>query len=221
MSIKTKLIAITVATCALIACSGSALRAAARAQEPIVGGPCEGCEAVFQGLPDSLSWSSRIAPRNEPGAAMRIDGTVRDQAGRAVSGVIVYAYHTDHRGIYPMDDRFRGLAAHRHGRLRGWARTDERGRYRFETIRPAGYPDTNIPEHVHMHLLEVGRCTYYIEDIHFQDDPSLTKGMRERMTQGRGGRAVVAPTKDATGTWLVERDIVLGQNVPGYPGASR
>ncbi len=221
MSIRIRLIAITVVICALIACSGSAPRAADRDREPVVGGPCEGCEAVFQGLPDSIGWSTRIAARNEPGAAMRIDGTVRDQAGRAMSGVIVYAYHTDHRGIYPTDDRMRGLAAHRHGRLRGWARTDERGRYRFETIRPAGYPDTNLPQHVHMHVLEVGRCTYYIEDIHFQDDPRLTQAMRERMTQGRGGRAVVAPTKDAAGTWLVQRDIVLGQHVPGYPGASR
>ncbi len=219
-----QLLVVAVAVVTLVSCGGHAAgtgQATDRVREPIVGLPCEGCEAVFQGLPDSLEWSSRIAPRNEPGAAMRIEGTVRDKAGRTMSGIIVYAYHTNARGIYPTDDRLRGLAAHRHGRLRGWARTDENGRYRFDTIRPAGYPNTDLPAHVHMHVLELGRCTYYIDDIMFQDDPRLTETMRQRLTLGRGGRAVVAPVKDAARTWRVTRDIALGASVPGYPAPSR
>jgi protocatechuate 3,4-dioxygenase beta subunit len=148
---------------------------------------------------------------------MRIEGTVLDRAGRPAAGVIVYAYHTDATGEYPSDDRLRGDAA-RHGRLRGWAITDERGRYRFETIRPASYPDAVTPAHVHMHVIEVACCTYYIDSIRFDDDPRLTPDERERGSEGRGGPALVRPVRDG-GTWVVERDIILGEGVPGYPPA--
>jgi len=182
----------------------------------VVGLPCEGCDAVFAGLPDSLAWSARIAPAGEPGEAMRIEGVVRDGRGRPVAGVIVYAYHTNSRGVYPRDDRYTGVAG-RHGRLRAWARTHENGRYRFDTIRPGGYPESDIPQHVHMHIIEPGRCTYYIDDILFRDDPRLTDAVRLRFDFKRGGSGVADPVRDGDGTWLVTRDIVLGENISGYP----
>jgi protocatechuate 3,4-dioxygenase beta subunit len=184
---------------------------------PVVGGPCEGCEAVFQGMPDPVTSHARIAPASEPGAPMMIEGVVVDASGVPVEGVIVYAYHTDDRGIYPRDERFAGQAAYRHGRLRGWAITDADGRYSFDTIRPAGYPETSIPAHVHMHVIEVGRCTYYIDDINFEDDPRLTPRERDR-SHARGGSGLVSPRKDSSGVWMVTRDIRLGENIPGYPG---
>lgn len=186
-----------------------------RPREPVVD-ECDGCEAIFEGMPETLSWSSRLAPVGEPGEAMRIDGEVRDKDGRPISNVIVYAYHTNAKGTYPPDNRFTGFAR-RHGKLRGWALTGKDGRYRFETIRPAGYPNSNLPAHVHMYVLEVGRCTYWIDDILFDDDPRLTESARGRMSPGRGGRGITKPVKDVKGTWLVTRDIVLGEEVPGYP----
>jgi len=184
--------------------------------EPIVGGPCERCEAVFQGLPAEISSTSRIAPEGEPGEPMRIVGTVTLADGTPAAGTIVYAYHTDIRGIYPADEEFRGQAAARHGRLRGWAVADENGRYRFDTIRPAGYPNSTIPQHVHMHVIEPGRCTYYIDDIVFKDDPRLTPERLKSYKHGRGGAGAVEPGKDADGAWVVERDIVLGEEIPDY-----
>jgi protocatechuate 3,4-dioxygenase beta subunit len=149
---------------------------------------------------------------------MRIVGSVFDARGNRASGVIVYAYHTNDRGIYPTIDRFRGLAAYRHGRLRGWAISDTEGRYSFATIRPAGYPGTDLPAHVHMHVIEVGRCTYYIDDILFEDDPRLTTQMRATLIQGRGGSGLTLPEMDSAGVLVVRRDIRLGENIPGYPG---
>ena len=194
----------------------SVLAAPTPPREPIVGLPCEGCEAVFEGMPGTLSSTARIAPRDEPGEPMRIDGIVVDRSGKPAPGVIVYAYHTDAHGIYPRNETEQGRAGRRHGRLRGWARTDEAGRYRFDTIRPAGYPDTGIPAHVHMHVIEAGRCTYYIDDILFEDDPRLTAEQRALSSTGRGGSGVVRPTRDG-GAWVVVRDIVLGERIPGYP----
>lgn len=203
----------------LVACSEATVEgeeSVRREREPIVGLPCEGCELVFEGMPESIPWSARIASQEEAGDAMRIDGVVRDREGKAASGVIVYAYQTNAKGVYPPQEGSDAVST-RHGRLRAWTRTDESGRYRFETIRPGGYPGTVEPEHVHLHVIEEGRCTYYIQDLRFDDDPRLTETMRQQLTSGRGGVGLVSPTRSESGTWLVQRDIVLGEGIPGYP----
>ncbi|MDH3458006.1 MAG: hypothetical protein OER90_14300 [Gemmatimonadota bacterium] len=198
-------------------CAAAEAPSQSRAREPIVGLPCEGCEAVFEGLPATLETDARIGRRDEPGQSLRIVGTVFDPAGYPKSGVIVYAYHANSRGIYPSDDRYRGLAAYHHGLLRGWAMTDAEGRYGFATIRPAGYPDSDLPAHVHMHVIEVGRCTYYVDDVLFEDDPRLTKEKKAALILGRGGSGLVTAQMDKAGAWVVRRDIHLGKNIPGYP----
>lgn len=212
-------------TASFLFCFGACARAGTpsdvRPRERVVGLPCEGCTAVFDGLPATLASNARIAPRSESGSAMRIVGTVFTKGGQPAAGVIVYAYHTNSRGIYPANNRLRAQAGSRHGLLRGWARTDAKGQYRFDTIRPAGYPGTDIPEHIHLHVIEVGRCTYYIDDIIFEDDPRLLPEVKRQMSPGRGGIGVVMPRKDASGTWTVKRDILLGERIPGYPEDSR
>lgn len=196
------------------ACSLPSGSMAAPGREPVLGGPCEGCELVFVEMPDSLASVARIAPTGEPGEPLRIEGTVRDRRGRPASGVIVYAYHTDSKGIYPTRGG-PGMAS-RHGLLRGWARTDARGRYAFLTIRPAGYPNSGLPQHVHMHVIEPGRGTYWIDDLVFTDDPRLTASQRRSHTHWRGGSGVVTPARGEGGAWLARRDIVLGQGIRGH-----
>lgn len=211
-------LAVAVMCAAAIACTSSE-SGHVTGREPILGKPCEGCEAVFQGLPAELSSTARIASDEEPGEPLRIEGKVVHQNGSAAPGTIVYAYHTDIEGVYPPDEALRGQEAYRHGRLRGWARTDDDGKYRFDTIRPAGYPDSENEQHVHMHVIEPGRCTYYIDSIVFTDDPRLTPEKLEGYLRGRGGSGVVTPERGPGGTWLVRRDIVLGEGVPDYPGS--
>lgn len=191
----------------------------APAREPVVGLPCEGCEAVFVGMPAAPPAQARIAPVGEPGEPLRIRGIVLGAGGKPAAGIIVYAYQTDANGHYPRDPGPAAQAGVRHGRLRGWTRTDAEGEYRFETIRPAGYPGTDIPQHIHMHVLEPGRCTYYIDDILFTDDPRLSAEERETHDRGRGGSGIVTPERGPDGGWQVRRDIRLGENVPGYPAS--
>lgn len=183
------------------------------AGEPVVGGPCQGCEYVFVDQPAQLASRARIAPAGEPGEPLIVEGTVRTLAGAPAEGVIVYAYQTDAGGIYP-----KGTT--RHGRLRAWARTDRDGRYRFETIRPGAYPGRGVPQHIHLHVIEPGRATYYIQDIVFADDPLLGERGRERHRRGRGGGGLVTPERDADGTWHARRDITLGEKIPGYGALS-
>jgi protocatechuate 3,4-dioxygenase beta subunit len=179
------------------------------AAEPVIGGPCEGCELVFEGMPETIASRARVAPPDEPGQPLAIEGTVTDRDGRPAPGVLVYAYHTDVSGSYPR-------AATRHGRLRGWARTDEAGRYRFDTIRPGAYPGRSAPQHVHMHVIEPGVGTYWIADLVFTDDPLLPAGQQRPTGQERGGSGIATPASDGAGGWQVRRDIRLGAAVPGY-----
>lgn len=212
----TPLLVLLLLAAPLAACAIEEPTGGGRSEELTVGGRCEGCEAVFQGRPATLGWEARIAPPGEPGEPMLLEGVVRRLDGAMAQGIIVYAYHTDAAGLYPTNPRPAGRASGRHGRLRGFARTDEAGRYRFETIRPAGYPGTDIPQHVHLHVVEPGRCTYYLDDVVFTDDPRLTPANRPQYEHGRGGGGVVTPTRDAEGRWRARRDIVLGQGIADY-----
>jgi len=181
--------------------------------EPILG-PCENCELIYQAMPSRLSNLS--ATPNADGEALHLSGTVRDAAGTPKANVVVYIYHTDVHGNYPG-----ASATQPHGQLRAWARTDAQGHYGFDAIRPASYParagQTRQPAHIHMHLLEPGRCSYYLADVLFSDDPLLSKTRRAAaLMNARGGRGLQRPTRDASGVWQIKRDIVVGLNIPNY-----
>ena len=184
--------------------AGLALPALAARREPTIGGPCEGCDWVFDGQPAKLASRARIAPVAEAGAPMVIEGVVSSARGLPARGVVVYAYHTNQAGLYPP-------AGNRHGRLRGWAITDAQGHYRFDTIRPGAYPERNVAEHVHMHVIEPGVGTYYIDNLEFEDDPLNPR----RRGAERGGNGLMLPQR-RDGIWRARRDIVLGRNIPGY-----
>jgi protocatechuate 3,4-dioxygenase beta subunit len=119
--------------------------------------------------------------------------------------VVIYAHHTNAAGIYPRRGDETGNAR-RHGYLRGWMKTDDRGRYRFSTIRPASYPDQTTPAHIHMTVLEPEGEEYSVEDIMFEGDPLLPPP--EQRT-GRGGPGVITLVRGQDGGWTGVRDIVL------------
>lgn len=204
----------------VLALIGGLAATAAIARERIAGLPCEGCDAVFVRMPSNIATRARIAPKDEPGEAMHVQGLVLDAQGKPVPGVIVYAYHTNASGIYPRDPVLSGTSANRHGRLRSWVRSDTNGRYRFDTIRPGGYPGTTIPQHIHLHVIEPGRCTYYIDDIVFRDDPRLAPHLQRYTPERRGGDGISVPERDSEGVWQVTRDIRLGMNIGDYKGCA-
>ncbi len=184
-------------------------------REPVVGLPCEGCEAVFDGIPAHMNSRARIVPRSEPGVPMIVVGKVLSQQGKPQPGVIVYAYQTNSQGIYPESPDVKSFETRRQGTLRAWVKTDASGRYAFDTIRPGSYPADDVPEHIHLHVIEPGCSTYYVDDIMFTDDPKLTPKQIGRIAKNRGGNGISTPAKKE-GVWYVIRDIRLGQNIPGY-----
>src|SRR5690606_10902268 len=177
----------------------------------LVGGGCEGCEAIFE------YGNKKLTPRdtlpefleNEP--KLKITGTVFKKDGKTpAEDVILYIYHTNRKGIYETKGDEKGWGKP-HGYIRGWVKTGADGKYTFYSFRPAAYNSTNEPEHIHLTVKEPNQNEYYLDDYLFNDDPFLTTSKRQRL-QNRGGSGVVKPVlKDNLLT--INRDIILGKNI--------
>jgi len=181
-----------------------------------VGDGCEGCEAVFEspGSFDKLSdmvWLSdwkETDPRR-----IAINGVVYKPDGSPAPDVVIYIYHTDSTGIYPTRGNEKGFDR-QHGYLRGWMKTNEKGEYKFFTMRPGSYPGGKNPAHIHAMIKEPGKVPYWIDDYLFDDDPVLTDRERSKLRQ-RGGNGILK-MKDVGNMVKSERNIYLGKNIPNY-----
>ena len=168
---------------------------------------CEGCEGAKERSAAGLDWQARIAGPTERGTPLRITGTVFGADGRTPApGVVVYAYHTDAAGLYSRGTRETEWSR-RHGLLRGWARTKADGRYAFDTIKPAPYPNRSDPAHIHLTIVEPGRRPYWIDDIVFAGEFGVNQAYR-RQRENRGGNGIVTLSRQ-DGVWLARRNIVL------------
>lgn len=180
-----------------------------------VGGPCEGCEAIFEYGGKELSPVDTLPEFESHKNKMLITGTVYQQDGTTpVANVIIYAYHTNEKGIYPTRGDERGWAR-RHGYIRGWTKTDNQGHYSFYTFKPESYPSRTEAAHVHLTVKEPGINAYWIDAIEFEGDPLLTE-KKKQAKRKRGGSGIVSLSHTPNGYLLCERDIILGENIPGY-----
>ena len=121
-----------------------------------IGGRCEGCEAIFESPVkfDNLSWIDTLPDFNEPGPKIMISGVVYQADGKTpAKDVVLYIYHTDQNGNYANKNNEKGWAG-RHGYIRGWMKTNEKGQYRFYTLKPASYPNSNAIKHIHPTIKE-------------------------------------------------------------------
>lgn len=169
---------------------------------------CEGCEAIDERNPLALSSSVTLAGPDEPGQRMRLSGRVFAVDGvTPVQDVVIYAHHTNAEGLYA-NGTPESEWSRRNGRLRGWVRTDAEGRYAFDTIKPAPYPDMTLPAHVHLYLKEPGRRAYYIDDVVFDGEFRVDAAYRAAQ-EFRGGGGIVHLGVDRDGVLTAVRDIRL------------
>src|SRR5690242_14923741 len=71
---------------------------ASRSSQP-VGGGCDGCELMFEGMPRALDWRTAIAGKGEAGEPLEMRGVIYQSDGKTPApGVILYVYHTDAKG---------------------------------------------------------------------------------------------------------------------------
>ena len=184
-----------------------------------VGGQCEGCEAVYESpVPfKKLTAVATLPDFNEEGPKMEISGTISKADGTPAPDVVLYVYHTDQSGEYTAKENAKGWGK-RHGYIRGWVKTNEKGEYKFYTLRPAPYPGGKIQAHIHPVIKEPGLNEYYIDEFVFDDDPMVNSNYRNKM-ELRGGSGIMKLQK-VNGMLVGHRDIILGLNIPNYPKTS-
>ncbi len=204
----------------LIACaqnnSKSTIKNQPSTSDLSVGGTCEGCEGIFESpVPfNSLNAIDTLPDFYEPGPKIEISGTIYLSDGKTpASEIIMYLYHTDQAGLYSNGSNY-SVWSKRHGYIRGWIKTDKNGYYKFYTLIPASYPNSNIPKHIHPTIKEPGKTAYWIDDFVFENDPLLTEKEKNKKKPVGGNGVLVLIEKD--GFLKASRDIILGLNVENY-----
>lgn len=192
-----------------ISCTGQTT-----SSDKVVGGGCEGCEAIFEFGDKNLSAIDTLPLFLENEPKLKITGKVYQKDSiTPASDVLIYIYHTNREGIYQANGDETGWGK-RHGFIRGWVKTDSEGKYTFYTFRPAAYPSRDEPEHIHLIVKEPGKTAYYLDEYVFADDPLLREEKRKNF-RNRGGSGKVKPILE-NGILTIHRDLVLGKNIPDY-----
>jgi protocatechuate 3,4-dioxygenase beta subunit len=121
----------------------------------------------------------KIIADSEPGAKISVKGLVTSKTGEGIPNAMIYVYQTSTLGWYS------DTAAHilmnqgdrLHARLFGYARSNEDGRFELVTIKPHGYPKSDLPAHIHFEVTAPGRGSA-ITELLFDDDPRLVGTVR-------------------------------------------
>jgi protocatechuate 3,4-dioxygenase beta subunit len=183
-------------------------------KSPLLGGPCQGCEAIYEYGDKPLSSIDTLPEFENNHPKLKVTGTVFQKDGKTpASDILLYFYQTNRKGLYESKPNATGWGK-THGAIRGWVKTNKEGKYTIYTFRPAAYPNRSEPEHIHITVKEPGKTEYYLDNYFFEDDPLLTNVVRTKQKK-RGGSGIV--TLENRGDYfLVKRDIVLGENIPNY-----
>ena len=138
-----------------------------------------------------------ILRSNTPGDPLFMTGIVQDKQGRPVAGAEVDIWHSSPVGYYENQDPTQADM-----NLRGKFTTDERGRFWFRSIKPAGYPiptDGVVgrvlraqdrhpmrPAHVHALIFKEGYKTQ-TSQVYVDDDPHLQTDVQFGVTRSLVG----------------------------------
>jgi protocatechuate 3,4-dioxygenase, beta subunit len=210
--------ALTIVLCGSFTACGEQPRTSAAAGAKIVGGPFENGDFIYVGMPEHIAATDTSPAWDLPGQKLLIEGTIYRRDGRTPApGVVLYYYHTDTSGHYADRDGLDRRVV-RHGYIRGWVQSGPDGRYAIYTVRPAPYPNSNLPAHIHPAIKEPGLNEYYIDEFVFDDDLRLTAQKREAL-ENRGGSGILRLERRGD-LQIAEHDIVLGLNIPDYPEAA-
>jgi len=150
-----------------------------------------------------------MIPGDEPGQKLVVTGQIIRRAGVPVPDALIYVYQTDHRGYYHPDRAFWGEGFggdQNHARLFGYLKADAKGRFEIRTIRPAGYPDSDMPQHIHVEIEAPGYARRQSEFL-FEDDPRLTPAVRGDAR--RAGYLIAPVEKDGQGGEKVSYTVKL------------
>uniref|UniRef100_UPI0040480214 dioxygenase family protein n=1 Tax=Roseivirga sp. TaxID=1964215 RepID=UPI0040480214 len=186
-------------------------------QQQRVGGSFENSSFMYIGMPEHINATDTSSGWGQNGQKLLITGSILKPDGiTPAPDVILYYYHTDVNGVYPNSKDLNQKVAG-HGSIRGWVKSDKNGRYSIYTVRPEAYPNRTDPAHIHPSIKEPNDMNeYYLDEFVFDDDPLLTTQKRRSM-ENRGGSGVLRIYQEG-GLAIAEHNIILGLNIPNYPG---
>lgn len=124
-----------------------------------------------------------VAP-NEPGDKIVVNGTVTKNSGEPLSNILIYFYQTSDKGWYS-DTAVHILSYegdHRHSRIFGYVKTNAEGKFQIISIRPNGYPKSDLAAHIHIQMWkEDGKLLLGIPgELQFDDDIRMTEQRRQK-----------------------------------------
>jgi protocatechuate 3,4-dioxygenase beta subunit len=185
-------------------------------ENKFIGGPFENAEFMYIGMSDKINSVDTSAGWKQKGQKLLITGTIYKLDGKtSAPNVILYYYHTDINGYYANREGLDKRVV-RHGYIRGWVKSDENGKYAIYTVRPAPYPNSDMPAHIHPAIKEPNiDKEYYIDEFVFDDDKLLT-GKKRRVMENRGGSGILRVLVSGD-LQIAEHNIILGLNIPNYP----
>lgn len=180
----------------------------------LVGGPCEGCEAVLEYGNQNLNATDTLPGFEQAEQKLLLTGLIYETDGKTpAEDVILYIHHTNAEGIYPTNGDEKAWGK-RHGYLRGWIKTGKDGKYSFYTQIPGSYPSRTEPAHIHPFILEPDGKYYYLETLHFEGDPFLTDNNNNKNPRGTSS-GILKPVQQGA-MKIATIDFVLGKNISGY-----
>src|SRR5262245_28462990 len=145
-----------------------------------------------------------IAAKDEPGERLIVIGQVFGPDGKTpLAGASVYVYHTDAKGLYSP-----GTNDNRNPRLRGYMRTDAKGRYEYSTIKPAPYPNNGPPAHIHYVVNAPGHQERIFEIV-FEGDPKIDERMRAEAAKEGSAFSIRGLTRGQQGVWRCAQDVKM------------
>lgn len=154
----------------------------------------------------SLTWRTKIVSDGEPGEPLVVAGRIFAPDGRTpLEGVRLYFYHTDARGLYSERDG----QGPPDPRIKGWLKTDAEGRYEFRTIKPASYPNSRIPAHIHAKATPPGGTEHWIDEFWFEGDPHIGAQSIDAARAAGQFTNIMAMRRGADGVIHCARDIRL------------
>jgi protocatechuate 3,4-dioxygenase beta subunit len=123
--------------------------------------------------PANAPSSGRLAPQHEPGSPITVSGVIVDAGGAPIGGASLYVYQTDREGYYGV----KPASDSSNPRLKLFLRSDPKGAWSFDTIKPGSYPGSRNPAHIHFEVSAPGRASRIFEIV-FEGDPFITDQMK-------------------------------------------
>lgn len=154
---------------------------------------------------ENVPWKTTIVPDGEPGEPLIVSGTIYAPDGRTpLEGINLFVYQTDATGVYSTRG---GDGDNRNTRIHGLMRSNKEGRYEFRTIKPASYPNSRNPAHIHAYVSGPGYPEYWIDEYLFEGDQFISAADHQRFSGKGTFSSILTLQRGSDGVLRTVRDI--------------